>query len=90
MLKFYFYTIILEQIDRISSKFVYALMLTRSRLGLLPVIFQKFVTELWPLIDVRRKDEYNLTNFCICINIDKIYVGFLCVILTNLQQSYDP
>ena len=29
------------------------LILTRSRLGLLPVIFHKLVTELWPLIDVR-------------------------------------
>ena len=26
--------------------------LTRSRLGLLPVIFCLFVTELWPLIDM--------------------------------------
>ena len=32
--------------------FVCALVLTRSRLELLPVIFRKFVTELWPLIDV--------------------------------------
>ena len=30
-----------------------ALIFTRSRLGLLPVIFLKFITELWPLIDIR-------------------------------------
>ena len=39
--------------DRISPNFVYAFILTISRLGLLPVIFGLFVTELWPLIDAR-------------------------------------
>ena len=39
--------------DRVSPNFAHALILTRSRLGLLLVIFRKFVTELWPLIDVR-------------------------------------
>ena len=39
--------------DRISLNFVYAFILIISRLGLLPVIFCSFVTELWPLIDVR-------------------------------------
>ena len=38
--------------DKISPNFECALIVTRSRLGLLPVIFCKFVTELWPLIDV--------------------------------------
>ena len=32
--------------DRISPNFVYAFILTISRLGLLPVIFGLFVTEL--------------------------------------------
>ena len=49
-------------------------------LGLLPEIFRKFVTELWPLISVRfsfllnifRTNEQNLTTFCINIDIDKI------------------
>ena len=36
----------LEQMDRITSNFVYALILTRSRWKVLPVIFRKFVTEL--------------------------------------------
>ena len=31
---------------------LYYVILTRSRLGLLAVIFRKFVTELWPLVDV--------------------------------------
>ena len=43
---FHFRSISSEQIDRILPNFVYALIFTRSRLGLLPVIFHKFVTEL--------------------------------------------
>ena len=50
MSEFCFRSISLERMDRISSDFVYAL--TRSRQGMLPVICRKFVTELWPLIDV--------------------------------------
>ena len=37
--------------DRISPNFIYAFVLTRSGLGLIPVIFQEFVTELWSLMD---------------------------------------
>ena len=56
--------------------------MTRSRLGLLPVIFGLFVTELWPLTYVRisfplnifRTNEQNFTKLCICIDIDKILV----------------
>ena len=70
-----------------------ALILTRSRLVLLPVIFCKFATELWPLIYVRIliyvKIEFsfplnilwthwqNFTKFYICFHIDKIYVGIV-------------
>ena len=43
----------LEQIEWISPNFVYAYILTRYRLGLLPVIFRKFVAELLPLIYAR-------------------------------------
>ena len=39
------------QMDGMSQNFIYAFILARSRLGLLPVIFHKFVRELWPLID---------------------------------------
>ena len=42
------------------TKFLYALILTRSRLGLLPVIFRKFVKELGPLIDVRISFQLNI------------------------------
>ena len=81
----------LEQIGRIRPDFVCALILTRSRLGLLPVIFREFVTELVPLIDVRfsfpinilRTNAYNFTKFCICIDIDKISIG---IVTCNFSQ----
>ena len=38
----------LEKINRFSPNFIYAFILTRSRLGLLHVIFRTFVPELWP------------------------------------------
>ena len=34
--------------------------MTRSRLGLLPVIFRKFVKELWHLFDVRNSFQLNI------------------------------
>ena len=41
----------LEQgIDGIRPNFAYALMLTRSRLGLLCVSFCEYTTQLWPLV----------------------------------------
>ena len=43
----------LEQADTISPNFVYALIYTKSRLGLLPVNCYKHVKELWPLFDAR-------------------------------------
>ena len=39
--------------NRILSNFVSALILTRSRFGLLLINFRKFATELWPFIAVR-------------------------------------
>ena len=36
--------------DRISPNFIYAFILTRSRFGLLHIIFCTIVPELWPLI----------------------------------------
>ena len=38
----------LEQINRFSPNFIYTFILTRSRLGLLYVIFRTFVPELRP------------------------------------------
>ena len=46
--------------DIIGSNFVYTLIWTRSSLGLLTVIFLKFVTECWPLIDVRMSFLLNI------------------------------
>ena len=52
MSEFCFHSISGEQMDRISPNFVYAFILTISRLGFVTVTCI-FVTELWPLIDVR-------------------------------------
>ena len=38
--------------DCIPERLLIFFFLNCSRLGLLPLIFNKFVTELWPLIDV--------------------------------------
>ena len=43
----------LENKSILSPNFIYAFIFTKSRLGLLPVIFDIFVTELWPLIYAR-------------------------------------
>ena len=52
------------------------ILLTRSRLRFLPVIFCLYVTESWPLMDVSysfpRTNEQNLNKFCLCIDIDRI------------------
>ena len=42
------------------AKFCNAFIIIRSRLGLLPFIFCLFVTELWPLIDVRNLFLFNI------------------------------
>ena len=47
--QFHFHSISLEQIDRILPNFVYAFILTRSRLGLLHIIICTLVIELWHL-----------------------------------------
>ena len=46
MAKFRFRSISFEQIDRFTQNFISAFLLTRSRLGLLPVIYDLLVTEL--------------------------------------------
>ena len=71
-----------QYLDRISPNFVYAMILTRSRLGLLHVSFHTFVPELWPLIYAKiwfrsissEQINKNFTKFCICIDIYKIQV----------------
>ena len=54
--------------DRISPNFVYAFILTTSRLELFPVIFCLFVTELWPMIDVRILFLLNIFRFSCSIS----------------------
>ena len=85
--KFRFCSIFWEQIDRTLPNFIYAIILTRSSLGLLHVIFGSFVPELWPLIYARisfplnilRSIWQNFTKFYICnyIQFDKIYLGIV-------------
>ena len=41
-----------RKMDRISPNLIYTFTLAIFRLGWLPVIFHKFVTELWRLINV--------------------------------------
>ena len=48
--KFRFRSISWELTDIFSPNFIYAFILTRSSLGLLHFIFQKFVPELWPFM----------------------------------------
>ena len=80
MSEFCFCSISLEQMDRMSSNFVHALILKRSSFGIVTCYFGEFITELWPLIDVRfsfplnifRNNRQNLTKLCICLVIDTI------------------
>ena len=69
MPEFRFHSISGEQVDRISPNYV-AIILTISRLGLLPVIFCLFVTELWPLIDVRMLFLLNVFTFYCSISLE--------------------
>ena len=67
--------------DRISPSFLYAFILTRSRLGLFHIIFRTFVPELWPLIyaknlfplNILRTNRKILAKPYITIYTDKIY-----------------
>ena len=61
--------------NRISQNFVDAFILTISRLGLLPVMFCLFVTELWPLIDVRISFPHNIFRTWPSYNMKSIAVG---------------
>ena len=49
-----------NEMNRILSNFVIALILTRSRLGLLPFVFHKILSEFWPLLDVRFLFLFNI------------------------------
>ena len=77
----HFHSISWEIINEIWPDFAYVLILKTSRLELFRINFQKLITVLWPLIDVRisfllnilRTNWWNLTKFCKCIYIDKIW-----------------
>ena len=77
---FHFRLISWELFYRIYPNFVCALILAWSSLGLLHIIFPKFVPELRPLINAKilfqlnisRTNWQSFTNFYICIHIDKI------------------
>ena len=96
--KFHFRSISWEQMDRISPNFIYAFMLTISRLGLLHFIFCTFVTELWPLIyskilfplNILRTNGQILTKLYITIYTDKIYVGIVSCHFCKICKSYGP
>ena len=87
--------------DRILSNFVYAFILTRSTLELLPAVFGEFVTELWPLIGqifisaqyILRTNGHNFTKFCTCIHTDKNNLGIVtccfCKFVTELWPLID-
>ena len=63
----------------------YAIILTRSSLGLMHVIFRTLLPELWPFIyakilfpfNILRTNGQNFTKFYICIHIAKIYIGIV-------------
>ena len=69
--------------ERISTNFIYAFILTRSKLGLLHIIVRTLVPELWPLIysknwfllNILRTNGQILTKLYITIYTDKIYVA---------------
>ena len=58
--KFRFRSIYWETNGRISPKFINAFILTRSSLGLLHIIFRKFVPELWPFIYAKISSPLNI------------------------------
>ena len=83
-----------NELMEFDQNFAYALILTRSRLGLFRVnFFHKFITELWPLIDVRisfllnvlRTNWWNLTKFWIYIDTDTIWIG---IVSCQFSQTY--
>ena len=85
----------LEQMDRIWPNFAYALILTRTRFGLLHVIFRECVTEFLPLNNVRISfllnvlitNRQNSTIVWVCIDIDKIKFR---IGMHDFQHSYGP
>ena len=70
--------------DRIAPNFIYAIILTRSMLGLLHISFCSLLPELWPLIYSNFVSAQYLENkwtdfdqTLLTIYTDKIYVGIV-------------
>ena len=84
--------------DRISPNFVYAFILTRSKLGSLHIIFGTFVPELWPLIyfknlfllNILRTKGLILTKLYITIYTDKIYFGIVSCHFSQFVRELWP
>ena len=99
-IKFYFFSIfwkitVEEFVNQLINKEnpAYALILTRSGLGLLCFNLHKFLKELLPLThiiilftrNILRMNGWNLTKLGICIDIDKIFE----IIMPKIAQIYN-
>ena len=91
----------LEQINRISPNLICAVILTRSTLGMLHIIFCTFVPSYGPYfrpkisfpiwVNILRTNWQNFTKYYTCIN----YWQVLCrdcytLVFSHLYQSYGP
>ena len=82
MLKISFELSIFRMNGQNFTKFCIHIMIDKIYVGIVKLIFCKFVTELRRLIDIRiwfllntlRMNGQNLTKFCIHITIDQIYI----------------
>ena len=84
--------------DIILPNFVYTLIMTRSRLGLLPVIFRKFVTEFGPwLMSAFRSHSISLeqmdtisSDFVYALVLKRSRLGMLLVICRKFVTELWP
>ena len=96
--KFHFHSISCEPIYGIWSNFAYALTVTRSKLGSLPVSFCKFTTELWLFVidrisfplNIFWKIEGILSNFAYALTVTRSRLGLLHVNFYNFTTELWP
>ena len=80
---FHFHSISCEQVDGIWSNVVFALAITRSRLGLLHIHFCIFTTELWPFVVKKKRGkkivhaQYHLNKPTVMAQVDVCTTGDL-------------
>ena len=77
--------------DGILQNCAYSLLLTRYRLGLQYVNLRKFITELWTLTHLLNSlimNQWNVMKLCICIDIDKLYVGIIIHQLLQISNRF--